>query len=604
MANVLFKQGTQASLDLIRQNDTGIDGSFYLTNDTHRLYIGCPNGKVVPVNQGVISVDTLDQLPNVTNANREAFAGQFYYVKGLNILCVYSASNSTSSSNSGGWVQINPNTDTHLSDLKINVTVDNGVATVSTSVTETTPDGGSGGDTTTRNFKVQGAGGITIGATEVSDGNNDILTITGDQYSIAAGTENTAQKTVPINLTSDGGHDSSVILKGSENVTISKDGTAIKFEATDTQIASATGANETSGFSVTVTDSAGNSEKATIDPQIVVGSTQDTQQTISFQNGTATLPVYTAAELDAKLAGLDAMTYKGTVGAVTPLGQVQNDGVKIGDTYLLDDDIAAIKIKDGTNKAAQKGDMIVANSLTGTEGSDGNIASANLYWDIVPSGNDNYTDTNYIGKPTTGTGASGDGNYADKHYEGFKLQDTIENESVGEVDLYAGDNINITGTGLTKGTDIIGNKILISHADVASSGGSAAPATKVISSGTDTDFTQHPNTTFNVTAVTEVTRDAKGHVIGVKTKDLVLKDTQATIDKNDYQSATATASGVTTATITNTLISSNADGDPVSNTSGTFGLASSSLSLSVTNTGTGNDPKSTVVTADIVWGTF
>ena len=600
MANVLFKQGTQASLDTIRYNKTAIDGSFYLTNDTHRLYIGRSDGDAVPVNEGVNTVATLDDLPQITAANAPSYVGQFYYVSGPNILCVYSASTQGGAVR-GGWVQINPNTDTHLSDLKINVTVENGVATVSTSITEADSANSGSADTTTRNFKVQGAGGITVGATETSDGNNDILTITGDQYSIAAGTANSVTNEVPIELSSDGGHDSSVTLKGGENVTLSKtDGGAIKIDAADTQIASATGANEASGFSVTVTDSAGNSEKATINPQILVGGTQDTQQTISFQNGTATLPVYTASELDAKLAGLDAMTYKGTVGIRSIATAVADNGAKIGDTYLLDDDIAAIVTSTG-NKPGTKGDMIIAR---GTEGADGNITSATLVWDIIPSGNDNYTDTNYIGKPTTGTGASGDGNYADKHYEGFRLQDTIENESVGEVDLYAGDNINISGTGLTKGQDIIGNKILISHADVASSGGSAAPATKVISSGSDTDFTQHPNVTFNVTAVTEVTRDAKGHVIGVKTKDLVLKDTQATIDKNDYQSATATASGVTTATITNTLVSSNADGDPVSNTSGTFGLASSSLSLSVTNTGKGNAAKSTVVTADIVWGTF
>lgn len=600
MANVLFKQGTQASLDTIRYNKTAIDGSFYLTNDTHRLYIGRSDGDAVPVNEGVNTVATLDDLPQITAANAPSYVGQFYYVSGPNILCVYSASTQGGAVR-GGWVQINPNTDTHLSDLKINVTVENGVATVSTSITEADSANSGSADTTTRNFKVQGAGGITVGATETSDGNNDILTITGDQYAIAAGTANSVTNEVPIELSSDGGHDSSVTLKGGENVTLSKtDGGAIKIDAADTQIASATGANEASGFSVTVTDSAGNSEKATINPQILVGGTQDTQQTISFQNGTATLPVYTASELDAKLAGLDAMTYKGTVGIRSIATAVADNGAKIGDTYLLDDDIAAIVTSTG-NKPGIKGDMIIAR---GTEGADGNITSATLVWDIIPSGNDNYTDTNYIGKPTTGTGASGDGNYADKHYEGFKLQDTIENESVGEVDLYAGDNINISGTGLTKGQDIIGNKILISHADVASSGGSAAPATKVISSGSDTDFTQHPNVTFNVTAVTEVTRDAKGHVIGVKTKDLVLKDTQATIDKNDYQSATATASGVTTATITNTLVSSNADGDPVSNTSGTFGLASSSLSLLVTNTGTGNAAKSTVVTADIVWGTF
>ena len=280
MANVLFKQGTQASLDTIRFNKTAIDGSFYLTIDTHRLYIGRPDGDAVPVNEGVNTVATLDDLPQITAANAPSYVGQFYYVSGSNILCVYSAS-TQGGAVKGGWVQINPNTDTHLSDLKINITVENGVATVSTSITEADSANNGSADTTTRNFKVQGAGGITIGATEVSDGNNDVLTITGDQYAIAAGTANSVTNEVPIELSSDGGHDSSVTLKGGENVTLSKtnDG-AIKIDATDTQIASATGANETSGFSVTVTDSAGNSEKATINTQIVDGGTQAIQQSI------------------------------------------------------------------------------------------------------------------------------------------------------------------------------------------------------------------------------------------------------------------------------------------------------------------------------------
>ena len=40
MANVLFKQGLQSSLKTIRDNLCAIEGTFYLTTDTHRLYIG------------------------------------------------------------------------------------------------------------------------------------------------------------------------------------------------------------------------------------------------------------------------------------------------------------------------------------------------------------------------------------------------------------------------------------------------------------------------------------------------------------------------------------------------------------------------------------
>ena len=38
MANVAFKQGSQAALNSIAQNKGGQEGSFYLTSDSHRLY--------------------------------------------------------------------------------------------------------------------------------------------------------------------------------------------------------------------------------------------------------------------------------------------------------------------------------------------------------------------------------------------------------------------------------------------------------------------------------------------------------------------------------------------------------------------------------------
>jgi hypothetical protein len=47
MANdkVMFKRGSQANL----ATATIVNGAFYLTNDTNRLYIG-KDGKAVPVN--------------------------------------------------------------------------------------------------------------------------------------------------------------------------------------------------------------------------------------------------------------------------------------------------------------------------------------------------------------------------------------------------------------------------------------------------------------------------------------------------------------------------------------------------------------------------
>lgn len=89
--NLKFLRGLQASLPT-----AGTDGYFYLTTDTHRLYTSI-DGKVVPVNEGVITVENLDALTSVTGAK----AGDFFYCTEENILCVY---------NGQTFVQINPDT--------------------------------------------------------------------------------------------------------------------------------------------------------------------------------------------------------------------------------------------------------------------------------------------------------------------------------------------------------------------------------------------------------------------------------------------------------------------------------------------------------------
>ena len=97
--NIQFLLGTQANLEkYISGSSTAAEGTFYLTNDTHRLYVGTSLGTAAPVNEGVITVSNLDALQHVS-----AHPGEFYYVKAGNILCVYDGKQ---------WVQINNNTDT------------------------------------------------------------------------------------------------------------------------------------------------------------------------------------------------------------------------------------------------------------------------------------------------------------------------------------------------------------------------------------------------------------------------------------------------------------------------------------------------------------
>lgn len=101
-ANVMFKRGTQSSFNNL---STYQDGCFYLTTDSHRLYIGTGGNKANLVSQSVITYPNWASIEALSNSSSSNYApglcseGQFYYAKAENILCTYS---------DGKWVQINP----------------------------------------------------------------------------------------------------------------------------------------------------------------------------------------------------------------------------------------------------------------------------------------------------------------------------------------------------------------------------------------------------------------------------------------------------------------------------------------------------------------
>lgn len=100
--NVMFKRGTQSSFNNL---STYQDGCFYLTTDSHRLYIGAGGNKANLVSQSVITYDNWAAIEALSNKSSSSYApglcseGQFYYAKAENILCTYS---------NGKWIQINP----------------------------------------------------------------------------------------------------------------------------------------------------------------------------------------------------------------------------------------------------------------------------------------------------------------------------------------------------------------------------------------------------------------------------------------------------------------------------------------------------------------
>lgn len=128
-----FKAGSQADLNkyLPGKENAGLlaEGVFYLTTDTHRLYIGRKSSEdaktyPVPVNQGILSVNSIEDLKDDMGNT-----GEFYYIEGPNILCIKSG---------GKWVQINPDTDTKITGFETSTeaTTSNGAKITHTITTD------------------------------------------------------------------------------------------------------------------------------------------------------------------------------------------------------------------------------------------------------------------------------------------------------------------------------------------------------------------------------------------------------------------------------------------------------------------------------------
>jgi hypothetical protein len=121
MANVAFKRGLSTNLPI----NNAVDGVFYLTTDTNRLYVG--NGSsLVDLNRYILTVANTAQLPAAPHLN------DFAWIASDNMLLVC-----TKESPSEGlrqWTQINP-PDTNDND-------DTSVTGVSAATVKATADGG------------------------------------------------------------------------------------------------------------------------------------------------------------------------------------------------------------------------------------------------------------------------------------------------------------------------------------------------------------------------------------------------------------------------------------------------------------------------------
>lgn len=218
MANVSFKRGLQANLP----SSNIVDGAFYLTTDTNRLYVGGANNKLELLNQAVKVYDKWDTIRAITNT---AVEGQFYYAQEDNVLCTYS---------NGKWTQINPdhNDIVFVSNLNVTKTTDTTGETkklaYQITLKQSQKDATSGEGATTE------YGNDVIATFEIDS--NDLTTIASD-VSVALESNAIAGGNGFELKNSGGGANSSktVQIKGGDNVSITRaeDGN-ITIAATDT----------------------------------------------------------------------------------------------------------------------------------------------------------------------------------------------------------------------------------------------------------------------------------------------------------------------------------------------------------------------------------
>lgn len=217
MANVLFKRGLQANLP----KSNIIDGAFYLTTDTNRLYIGSTKGvpdgapELVELNKSITVVESVKDLPD-NSSGKKVEVGQFYYIAGTNKHAGASDDNGnilavvTSIVNGvPQWTQVNPDTvdgNDRLSDVAItkgnydavnnvipytlsfSIKNKNGevIQTITKTLDVAPKDIISKADVSVSTSSAEGVNAATV-TTKIKDTSNSNALSTGSSFSIAGG---------------------------------------------------------------------------------------------------------------------------------------------------------------------------------------------------------------------------------------------------------------------------------------------------------------------------------------------------------------------------------------------------------------------------------
>lgn len=613
-SNVGFKLGTQTAVDNIIKNKTAVAvGSFYLTSDTHRLYIGETDG-LHPVNEGVITVDTIDNLPNVQGLEKE-YAGRFYYIKNDNILCVF---------NGSIWAQIN--SDTYVKEHDFTMVKLEGTNIVEIDGNIYNYTAGRLSSTANAPFQIEGANGIlaSVSTEKRTVGQKEItvhkITLTGDTYTLSTAASGTGAK---INLgSSNTANDSAIEIvpgiaetEATTNVTMSVDPDTkkITLAVKDTTNKTFASSNEAEGFKLTLTDTYNKALSAILNPSVQYGVEDGKKETVKFKNGTVTLDVFSKTEIQDKLKALNAMTYRGTIGkqgtsngtAATHITltngvyKVMNNStevkVSIGDTFMVIGD-DSVSLNGGTSTLSN-GTLLIVRSQGNVENADGYVDEP--VFDTVESTVDH--DTTY-------------------HFEGVGAGDiTATTEGGGGILLRDEVNSSIQGKFVVQGgTESGGAAIKITRDTAKLTGTNGYKETITIKHGavsrndqdlTDVEMTpaaDNFSTSVTVPVVVGVTTDKTGHVTGINTQDYIIKDTNAKMGKNVYDTTIYSKDDGTNVGVIKATIGVKSQFNAINEMAGSMTL--NSKSLTITNNDSSGATKGGDAVAglsiEMVWGEF
>lgn len=567
---VMFKLGLQAK---IPANGKAVNGTFYLTSDTHRLYIGQGNN-AVPINAGVTFCDDFNDLTTKTaDESEQNLAGRVFFLKDTNILCVRS---------NGKWAQINSDTklESALAEVvKISDTSDGEGVRVTTQVVDSV------GKAVKAPFSiVPKTGNVKVYAGKdgktVEIGVNDGATYDLTSAEIKKKNENDPEgKEVTVEgaflvLTGSNSTTDNVEIHGAHSISISNTTNGILVTGTEYTLESVTTSAQDKGFNVAVGINNGGSENNTFFPQIKYGATpqtvdfiKDTTVDSTGKTGIATLDVYTKGEVDSLFSSADAMVFKDAVNGVTELPNRAENGwtYKYTGTIIAMSDAKDVNTRiDSSAGWINSGDLFIAsgkevnNSLTG-----------DWKWIHVPAGDD---ERYSLGKNSKGIGIA------------LNVAGGLIDATVGDLVFNKDNWITLTDAYADKTTTInIGHKLVAKN---------ASTNVTVSSTNTSDQASAGPdgNTTLEIPVITP-TVDAAGHITSLSQTTYKVIDSHNRLNKDETSLTVAGSNG--TIKITPKIVMG--DGETSIDTNMAFSLKSESLTLTTADK---------VITAELEWGQF